>query len=84
MAKKSKIAKNEQRRAIVERYAERRAELKEIIRPRQQPRAARCRTVRAEPPAARCQCGAAAQSRRGGRPTTRLPAQVRFVPCTCS
>lgn len=32
MAKKSKIAKNEQRRAIVERYAERRAELKEIIR----------------------------------------------------
>ncbi|MUM20063.1 30S ribosomal protein S14 [Mycobacterium sp. CBMA271] len=32
MAKKSKIAKNEQRRAVVERYAERRAELKEIIR----------------------------------------------------
>jgi small subunit ribosomal protein S14 len=32
MAKKSKIAKNEQRRRIVERYAERRAELKETIR----------------------------------------------------
>jgi len=32
MAKKSKIVKNEQRRAIVARYAERRAELKEIIR----------------------------------------------------
>ncbi|MEU5210080.1 30S ribosomal protein S14 [Streptomyces sp. NPDC020742] len=32
MAKRSKIAKNEQRRAIVERYAVRRAELKEIIR----------------------------------------------------
>lgn len=32
MAKKSKIAKNEQRRAIVARYAQRRAELKEIIR----------------------------------------------------
>ncbi|MFD6197892.1 30S ribosomal protein S14 [Mycobacteriaceae bacterium NPDC060252] len=32
MAKKSKIAKNEQRRVIVARYAERRAELKEIIR----------------------------------------------------
>ena len=32
MAKKSKIAKNEQRRQLVERYAERRAELKEIIR----------------------------------------------------
>ncbi|WP_165984753.1 30S ribosomal protein S14 [Streptomyces sp. YIM 98790] len=32
MAKKSKIAKNEQRRAIVARYAARRAELKEIIR----------------------------------------------------
>ena len=32
MAKKSKIAKNEQRRKLVVRYAERRAELKEIIR----------------------------------------------------
>ncbi|MET8830094.1 30S ribosomal protein S14 [Streptomyces sp. NPDC004610] len=32
MAKKSKIAKNERRREIVARYAERRAELKEIIR----------------------------------------------------
>lgn len=32
MAKKSKIAKNEQRREIVARYAERRAELKETIR----------------------------------------------------
>ncbi|MEU0841425.1 30S ribosomal protein S14 [Streptomyces sp. NPDC005962] len=31
MAKKSKIAKNEQRRAIVARYAERRAELKRVI-----------------------------------------------------
>jgi small subunit ribosomal protein S14 len=28
MAKKSKIARNEQRKAVVERYAERRAELK--------------------------------------------------------
>lgn len=32
MAKKSKIARNEQRKAIVARYAERRAELKELIR----------------------------------------------------
>lgn len=32
MAKKSKIVKNERRRAIVARYAERRAELKEVIR----------------------------------------------------
>ncbi|MEV0434218.1 30S ribosomal protein S14 [Nocardia sp. NPDC050413] len=32
MAKKSKIARNEQRRVIVERYAARRTELKEIIR----------------------------------------------------
>ncbi|EMF57200.1 MULTISPECIES: 30S ribosomal protein S14 [Streptomyces] len=32
MAKKSKIAKNEQRREVVARYAERRAELKEILR----------------------------------------------------
>ncbi|MEU7764019.1 30S ribosomal protein S14 [Nocardia sp. NPDC049190] len=32
MAKKSKIARDRQRRAIVARYAERRAELKELIR----------------------------------------------------
>ncbi|MFI8962404.1 30S ribosomal protein S14 [Streptomyces sp. NPDC053493] len=32
MAKKSKIARNEHRKRIVERYAARRAELKEIIR----------------------------------------------------
>jgi small subunit ribosomal protein S14 len=32
MAKKSKIAKNNARRAVVARYAERRAELKDIIR----------------------------------------------------
>lgn len=32
MAKRSKIVKNEQRRKLVERYAERRAELKETIR----------------------------------------------------
>lgn len=32
MAKKSKIAKNEQRKVIVARYAERRAELKNIIK----------------------------------------------------
>ncbi len=32
MAKKSKIAKNEQRRRMVARYAERRAELKDTIR----------------------------------------------------
>lgn len=32
MAKKSKIARNEQRREIVARYAERRAELKETVR----------------------------------------------------
>lgn len=31
MAKKSKIARNEQRRAVVERYAERRAELKALV-----------------------------------------------------
>jgi small subunit ribosomal protein S14 len=32
MAKKSKVVKNDQRRAIVARYAPRRSELKEIIR----------------------------------------------------
>lgn len=32
MAKKSKIVKNEQRRELVQRYAERRAELKKTIR----------------------------------------------------
>lgn len=38
MAKKSKITRNEQRRAIVARYAQRRAELKAVIRsPRSTP-----------------------------------------------
>ncbi|AKS32224.1 30S ribosomal protein S14 [Mycolicibacterium goodii] len=32
MAKKSKIVRNEQRRELVQRYAERRAELKRVIR----------------------------------------------------
>ncbi|WP_052851287.1 30S ribosomal protein S14 [Streptomyces avicenniae] len=32
MAKKSKIAKNERRKAVVTRYAARRAELKEVLR----------------------------------------------------
>ena len=32
MAKKSKIARNEQRREVIERFAARRAELKELIR----------------------------------------------------
>lgn len=32
MAKKSKIARNEQRKAVVARYAERRAELKAVIK----------------------------------------------------
>ncbi|MFC7308356.1 30S ribosomal protein S14 [Streptomyces monticola] len=41
MAKKSKIAKNERRREIVARYAERRAELKEILRRPSTPEAER-------------------------------------------
>ncbi|MFG3587480.1 30S ribosomal protein S14 [Streptomyces sp. NPDC047990] len=41
MAKQSKIAKNERRKAVVERYAARRAELKEIIRRPSSTRAAR-------------------------------------------
>ncbi|MFG3254209.1 30S ribosomal protein S14 [Streptomyces sp. NPDC048172] len=41
MAKKSKVAKNEQRRAVVARYAERRAELKEVIRSPRTPEAER-------------------------------------------
>jgi small subunit ribosomal protein S14 len=52
MAKKSKIAKNEQRRDIVARYAERRAELKDIIRsPRSTPeqREAAARELRRQP-----------------------------------
>ena len=52
MAKKSKIARNEQRRAIVARYAERRAELKWIIAsPSTDPdeRAAAARELRRQP-----------------------------------
>ncbi|MFF9013682.1 30S ribosomal protein S14 [Streptomyces sp. NPDC014870] len=46
MAKKSKIARNERRRRVVERYAERRAELKEIIRRPATPEAEREAAVR--------------------------------------
>ncbi|GAA4907113.1 30S ribosomal protein S14 [Streptomyces coeruleoprunus] len=47
MAKKSKIARNEQRRTVVERYAARRAELKELIRRPSTPEAER-RAAQAE------------------------------------
>ncbi|WP_406458521.1 30S ribosomal protein S14 [Streptomyces sp. NBC_01622] len=52
MAKKSKIAKNEQRQRVVARYAARRAELKEIIRRRgstEAERAAAQRELRSQP-----------------------------------
>ncbi|CAM5522808.1 30S ribosomal protein S14 [Streptomyces tanashiensis] len=46
MAKRSKIARNERRKAVVARYAERRAELKEVIRRPSTPAAAREAAVR--------------------------------------
>ncbi|MBT2440380.1 30S ribosomal protein S14 [Streptomyces sp. ISL-36] len=46
MAKKSKIARNERRKTVVERYARRRAELKEIIRRPSTPEAEREAAVR--------------------------------------
>ncbi len=52
MAKTSKIAKNERRRAVVARYAARRAELKELIRQPATPpdvREAARRELRAQP-----------------------------------
>jgi small subunit ribosomal protein S14 len=49
MAKKSKIARDRQRREIVARYAERRAELKEIIRTDPQRRAEAQRALQALP-----------------------------------
>ncbi|MFI9465133.1 30S ribosomal protein S14 [Streptomyces xiamenensis] len=52
MAKKSKIAQNEQRKAVVARYAARRAELKELIRSPHTgdaERAAAQRELRAQP-----------------------------------
>lgn len=69
MAKKSKIVKNERRRAIVARYAERRAELKRSSAHRRAPPSdgRRRRTVGA--PAPRRQRGAGAQPRRRRRPT---------------
>ncbi|MFJ9554362.1 30S ribosomal protein S14 [Nocardiopsis sp. NPDC101807] len=52
MAKKSKIARNEQRKAVVARYAERRAELKRLIKnPRtdEEARAAALAELRRQP-----------------------------------
>jgi small subunit ribosomal protein S14 len=46
MAKKSKIAKNEQRRAVVARYAERRAQLKALIQAPDTPQAERATAQR--------------------------------------
>ncbi|KQX09256.1 30S ribosomal protein S14 [Streptomyces sp. Root431] len=46
MAKRSKIARNERRKAVVARYAERRAELKEILRLPSTPAADREAAVR--------------------------------------
>ena len=46
MAKRSKIARNERRKAVVARYAERRAELKEIVRRPTTPAADREAAVR--------------------------------------
>ncbi|MFF8381755.1 30S ribosomal protein S14 [Streptomyces sp. NPDC015661] len=46
MAKRSKIARNERRKAVVARYAERRAELKEIVRRPATPAAEREAAVR--------------------------------------
>ncbi|MFD0153397.1 30S ribosomal protein S14 [Streptomyces sp. NPDC055721] len=46
MAKRSKIARNERRKAVVARYAERRAELKEILRRPATPAADREAAVR--------------------------------------
>ena len=67
MAKKSKIVKNDQRRAVVARYAQRRAELKEIIRsPSSTGRTAgggATRVRRANPATpARCACATATRS----------------------
>ncbi|WP_433697324.1 30S ribosomal protein S14 [Nocardiopsis sp. CA-288880] len=52
MAKKSKIARNEQRKAVVARYAERRAELKQLVKnPRtgEETRAAALAELRRQP-----------------------------------
>jgi small subunit ribosomal protein S14 len=61
MAKKSKIVKNNQRRAVVARYAERRAELKEIIRS----------------PASSAEQRLAAQDELGRQPRDASPVRVR-------
>jgi small subunit ribosomal protein S14 len=57
VAKKSKIVKNERRRAIVARYAHRRAELKEIIRSPSSTGEQRGGATRVGTPAARRQRG---------------------------
>ncbi|RSM69659.1 30S ribosomal protein S14 [Kibdelosporangium aridum] len=49
MAKRSKIARDRQRREVVARYAERRAELKEIVRTDPQRRAEAQRALQALP-----------------------------------
>jgi small subunit ribosomal protein S14 len=77
MAKRSKIVRDEYRRAVVARYAQRRAELKEIIRSHSS--TAEQRATRVSAPAPRRQRGTVAQPRLRRRASTRAPAQIRAI-----
>ncbi len=85
MAKKSKIARNEQRKLVVARYAQRRTELKEIVRrpsSTDDERRAAQAALQKMPPGR--ESGKIAQSRRCGRPPARPPAKVRALTRACA
>ena len=86
MAKKSKIAKNEKRQEIVARYAERRAELKEIIR---RPSSTEAERLAAQQELRRQPRDASATRVRNrdsvdGRPRGYLRTPGRYPACACS
>ena len=81
MAKKSKIARNEQRKVIVDRYAAKRAELKKaLVDPDstdEQREAARIGLQKLPGTLRRCACA----PRRHRRPPPRCPHEVRHLAC---
>ena len=82
MAKKSKIARNEQRKVVVDRYAAKRAELKKaLVSPGVHRRAARSRPRRPAEAAQERFAGARAHPRRHRRPPPRCPHEVRHLAC---
>ena len=82
MAKKSKIARNEQRKVVVDRYAAKRAELKKaLVDPNSTDEQREAARVGLQKLPAQRVAGARAQPRRHRRPPPWCPHEVRHLAC---